>query len=190
MVAVAITGLTGCKNEPAPGDPIGLEEVEELPDWIDDEAAAESDACAVNPFWDRANMATRLFAGTFAFNGDGVVGKEVIYLYPNATLTENTGFTDCRLVWNVSGVKTEPIGVGTYGIALTGLIDEEETDCVEDYEGRTVYGSEDQFTVAYDVLAANGTATVLYGETGTRLGEGTADDRTMAYLSEPGCWTF
>lgn len=187
MIALA---ALGCKNEPAP-DPFNPDVTAEVPSWLDDELAANTEACSTSPYWGEANMATTFFAGNYAFDGETVTGNEFWFLYPNDVLAENAGFEPCQVVWDVVGVMGDPVNTGTYSLSISAVIDEDQTDCVEDFEGNTVYGpSEEQFSVMYDVLDGGGNVTVLFANSGNQVGSGESTNNGISWISEKDCKIF
>lgn len=187
MIPLAVVA---CKNEPAP-DPFNPDVVAEVPSWIDDELSGQEEACSTSQYWADANMATTFFAGNYAFDGEDVIGNEFWFLYPNDNLTEAAGFQPCQVVWDIVGVKGDPVNTGTYSLSLSAVIDEDQTDCVEDFEGNTVYGADqEQFSATYDVLDGGTTVTMLFAGSGNQFGSGESTSNGIAWLSEKDCKVF
>lgn len=178
-----------CKNVPAP-DPLNPDVPAEVPDWIAGEVAGQEEACATAPYWDEANIATNFFAGNYAFDGEGVLGQEFWLLYPNANLTANTGFQPCQVVWDVVGVIGDPVQAGSYSLSISATVDEDQTDCVEDVNSNPVYAGDEQFSVTYDVFDANGSVTVVFGNSGNPVGIGESTNRGISWLSDYDCKYF
>jgi hypothetical protein len=191
MVVIAGCALGACKNEAAGPNPFGGPDGDpEIPDWIDDAVAAESDACSSSPFWEDAAMATTFFAGSFVFNGEAARGQQQWILYPNPRLTELLDFQPCRVVWDSTGAITDPMQVGTYGLTISGVLNEELTDCTaEDTRGQTIYAGQESLIDNFDILEANGMAQVFLSN-GEQLGEGESDENGLTYLSDRVCQIF
>lgn len=69
--------------------------------------------------------------GEYSYDANGdVSGYEIVYMYPNETFRQNTGMTDCVVVWEAEGVVDDTVVGGTdIGMTVTLVTDVVQTTC-------------------------------------------------------------
>ena len=182
--------LAGC-SKTASIDPFDPLEEAIVPTWIQNEIAGQENACdSLDTIPAQARVATGFFAGNFEWDGnDDLVGNEFWLLFPDAELAA-TGFVACTVVWDVVGTRVDAAGAADYSLEISGSVDTNQTDCVEDAVGTPVYVGDENFSVVYDVVEqSNGSANVFF-QSGTLLGRGEANNRGLTWVSERDCKIF
>lgn len=189
VLAVALAACKGKDGGPTDDTtyPFECEVVDpyDLPDpWATVEGHEHD--CEDQPLYDPdVPTATSYFVGEFHFDECGTVyGKETWVLYPNQRWLD-TGGKQCQVVWSVTGTKEERVTIGNYSLNLGMTVDEAASDCTD----IPYFDYEDVFAVVYDV-AVQGDASTVYFTSGTVLGEGTANNNHVTYVSGMNCKLF
>lgn len=159
-----------------PGDISDYEQSWDISGDEPDCEALELDGCAEPVVLEGA---TRFYLGELVWDEDGgVSGYESKVLFANEAWKETNDATDCQVVWNLIGNKTDGAGAYTYTFTLVANIDRTRSDCPADY----ISAEDPSYELVYHVaVAANGDATVFF-ESGTTFANGIATDNGLGYV--------
>jgi hypothetical protein len=165
-------------------------EADDLPDPTAG-LGAQADACAVSPYWSTANLATTFFVGDFEIDDCGAVtGREIWVLYMNPNM-EDLGYTDCEVIWDVTGTLDGPLEAGDVTIEMSAIVNAALSTCKANEDGVEIYVGEEDVTLEYTViLSEDGTADVRFSGSGDTLGLGAWNLNNLTYTSDVSCKAF
>lgn len=161
----------------------------DLPDPLSELSGVEH-VCEDAAYYDPdVPTATSYFLGEFHLDDCGNLrGSETWILFANARWAE-TGGGDCRVVWDLTGARGEPQGVGDYSVSFTATVDPGRTDCAED-----LWEDEVTFDQTYDVRVDEAGASTVYwvggALDGTVLGTGAGNGNHFTWVSDVSCKLF
>ena len=151
---------------------------------------AQAEVCAASPYWEAANMATTFFVADLQIDDCGAVtGTEKWILYMGPRMQE-LGYTDCEVVWDVTGSLSGPLEEGTTVMELNAVVNAAKSDCKANDDGVEIYVGEEDVMLAYTVdLTAEG-ADFVFTASGGYLGTGAWNANNVTYTSEYSCKAF
>ena len=138
---------------------------------------------------DSEHTASVYFAGEFTKNGSSFVGSEWMYLVANDAWAENGGYS-CQLVWNVTGLLSEPTETCTdcdFSFQGNAQYDETQSTCQPSFYGED---TAEDFEALYNIQVAGTVTEWFYQSNGSFIASGTVNNNQYSFLSEEYCSSY
>lgn len=180
----------GCKRI-EPYDPFDPDSDAEVPSWIAQEFQDRKGECESALYYDETEYATLFAAGTFFEDGDAVLGNEFWLFWPNPKF-QDTGFTECMVVFDIAGSKRDSTVAGAaYAYDIQATVDEDQTDCPEGWDGTPIYAGEEQWNETYNIVETPNDGISLLFNSGNSFATGTRYSNGFEWMqTERECWAL
>ncbi len=134
--------------------------------------------------------ATSYWIGDLEYTtADELEGYEYWALMTNPAWRETGEVSDelCVVAWEAFAITGDPVSCGTcdFSITLDAYVDAALSDCPSG-----LWKGEESYSVTYDVRVTDDRSAWYFSTSGNPLGEGTASDTHLTYITDPTCVFF